>query len=48
LNISRAALKNDEFFDFTFNYPGTWNFHDHLHPYDTGSIIVTEGSPAGN
>ncbi len=31
-----------EFFDFTFNYPGTWRFHDHLHPYDTGSITVIE------
>ncbi|OGG56594.1 hypothetical protein A2680_04620 [Candidatus Kaiserbacteria bacterium RIFCSPHIGHO2_01_FULL_55_37] len=42
---SCAALKNGEFFDFTFNYPGTWNFHDHLHPYDTGSITVTDEPP---
>ena len=34
-------LKTGEFFDFTFNYPGTWPFHDHLHAYHSGSITVT-------
>jgi plastocyanin len=36
------GLKQGEFFDFTFNYIGEWRFHDHLHPYNTGSVTVTE------
>lgn len=39
---SCAALARGEFFDFTFYYAGTWRFHDHLHAYHTGEIIVTE------
>ncbi|MBI5457506.1 hypothetical protein HY971_02150 [Candidatus Kaiserbacteria bacterium] len=39
---SCAALKTGEFFDFTFNYTGTWSFHDHLHAYHIGSIVVIE------
>lgn len=35
-------LKGGEFFDFTFYYVGTWTFHDHLHAYQSGSVIVTE------
>ncbi len=34
-------LKPGEFFDFTFYYPGSWPFHDHLHGYDTGTITVS-------
>ncbi len=36
------GLKQGEFWDFTFYYPGTWRFHDHLHAYQTGSVTVTE------
>lgn len=35
-------LKSGEFFDFTFYYPGEWRYHDHIHAYQTGSIIVAE------
>ncbi|MCE9541478.1 cupredoxin domain-containing protein [Candidatus Kaiserbacteria bacterium] len=41
---SCAELQKGEFFDFTFNYAGVWTFHDHLHPYSTGSITVTASS----
>ena len=27
--------------DFTFDYVGTWGFHNHLSPSKTGKIIVT-------
>lgn len=37
---SCKELKTQEFYDFTFYYTGTWPFHDHLHPYSTGRIIV--------
>lgn len=39
---SCAALKNGEFFDFTFYYTGEWRYHDHIHAYQTGSITVTQ------
>jgi plastocyanin len=35
-------LKPGEYFDFTFYYLGTWPFHDHLHPVNTGSITVQQ------
>lgn len=35
-----AALARGEYFDFTFNYVGTWTFHDHLHGFHSGRIIV--------
>lgn len=37
---SCGELAPGEFFDFTFYYAGTWPFHDHLHGYDTGEIVV--------
>lgn len=37
-----TQLSRGEFYDFTFYYPGTWTFHDHLHAYHAGSIVVTE------
>ena len=40
-----TSLTRGEFYDFTFYYPGTWTFHDHVHAYNTGSITVTTGSP---
>jgi plastocyanin len=35
------GLLTGEYFDFTFNYVGTWPYHDHLHAYNTGRITVT-------
>lgn len=37
---SCASLATGEYFDYTFNYVGEWPFHDHLHGYNTGKIIV--------
>lgn len=37
---SCARLAPGEFFDFTFFYPGEWPFHDHVHGYHSGVIIV--------
>ena len=39
---SCVGLKQGEFFDFTFNYIGEWRYHDHLHPYHSGAITVTD------
>lgn len=33
-------LKQGESYSFTFNQKGTWKYHDHLSPGDTGTIIV--------
>lgn len=33
-------VQKGEFFDFTFYYPGTWTFHDHIHAFNTGSVTV--------
>jgi plastocyanin len=30
----------ETFYQFTFNNPGTWGYHDHLKPSCTGSITV--------
>ncbi len=37
---SCAVLNPGQFFDYTFNYAGEWRYHDHLHGYQTGLIIV--------
>ncbi|MBP9757328.1 MAG: cupredoxin domain-containing protein [Candidatus Pacebacteria bacterium] len=37
---SCASLTPGQFFDYTFNYVGEWSFHDHLHGYNSGEIIV--------
>lgn len=39
---SCASLAPGKFFDYTFNYVGKWPFHDHLHGYNTGTIVVEE------
>lgn len=39
---SCRGLKKGEFFDFTFDYPGEWRYHDHIRAYKTGSVTVTE------
>ena len=33
-------LKQGESYSFTFNQKGTWKYHDHLSPGNTGTIIV--------
>ncbi len=37
---SCGSLMRGEYFDFTFNYVGRWPFHDHLHGYHSGTIVV--------
>lgn len=34
------SLKQGEGYSFTFNQKGTWKYHDHLSPGNTGTIIV--------
>ena len=34
------GLKQGESYSFTFNQKGTWKYHDHLSPGNTGTIIV--------
>ncbi len=34
------ALSQGETFEFTFNQKGTWEYHDHLNPTLSGTIIV--------
>ena len=34
------GLEAGESFSFTFNEKGSWNYHDHLRPSNTGKIIV--------
>lgn len=34
------GLEMGESYTFTFDEVGTWNYHDHLSPSDTGKIIV--------
>ncbi|MEK9184849.1 MAG: hypothetical protein AAB866_01640 [Patescibacteria group bacterium] len=35
------GLSNGETYSFTFNEKGTWKYHDHLNPSETGTIIVS-------
>mgnify|MGYP001584862973 FL=1 len=34
------VLAQGESFSFTFNEKGSWNYHDHLRPSNTGKIVV--------
>jgi plastocyanin len=34
------GFKPGENWSFTFNKTGTWKYHDHLNPKDTGTIVV--------
>jgi plastocyanin len=36
------GLKQGESWDFKFNTPGEWRYHDHLHASQTGVVIVQE------
>ncbi len=35
-----ASIAPGGFWVFTFNKPGSWNYHDHLNPVATGTVIV--------
>lgn len=35
-----TGLAQSETFTFTFNQKGTWNYHDHLNPSLTGTVVV--------
>ncbi len=37
----KRGLKPGESWEFKFDKPGSWRFHDHLHPELTGTITVT-------
>jgi plastocyanin len=37
---SCRALEPGENWSFTFNQKGTWFYHDHLNPSNTGSVVV--------
>ena len=36
------AVMPGESYAFSFNYPGTWRFHDHLNPEFSGKVTVLE------
>jgi|CXWL01.1.fsa_nt_gi plastocyanin len=38
----KKPLQPNEVWSFTFTKAGEWQFHDHLSPYFTGVITVTE------
>ena len=38
----REPVLADETWSFTFGQVGEWKFHDHLAPYYTGVIVVSE------
>lgn len=37
---AKKEVANGENYSFTFTKVGTWKYHDHLNPSDTGTIIV--------
>lgn len=38
----KEPIAGDKSWSFRFDKPGVWNFHDHIAPYYTGTITVTE------
>lgn len=38
----KSAQKGQMEYDFTFEKVGTWGYHNHLNPTDTGTVVVTE------
>jgi plastocyanin len=38
----KLPIQSDEAWSFTFTKVGEWKYHDHLAPYYTGVITVTE------
>jgi plastocyanin len=39
---AKTDLRNGESWSFTFDKTGSWNYHNHLNPSVTGTVIVTE------
>ena len=39
---AERSFNQGSLYMFTFNRIGTWAFHNHLHPSDTGTVIVEE------
>ncbi|MEX1997748.1 MAG: cupredoxin domain-containing protein [Candidatus Andersenbacteria bacterium] len=37
---ARQGLTTGETYSFTFTQQGSWQYHDHLHPQFTGTVIV--------
>jgi len=37
-----AGVAKSQSWSFTFNKAGTWNYHDHLHASNFGTIVVTQ------
>ncbi|MBY0539743.1 cupredoxin domain-containing protein [Patescibacteria group bacterium] len=38
----QEPVQSNDVWSFTFTKPGEWKYHDHLAPYYTGVITVTE------
>lgn len=38
----KEPVAGTDTWSFTFDKPGTWKYHDHISPYYTGTITVTE------
>lgn len=38
----KSSQKGQNEYDFTFEKVGSWGYHNHLNPSDTGTVIVTE------
>ncbi len=43
----KREIKPGDSWSFVFNKPGTWYFHDHLSPTNTGSIVVAANGAFG-
>lgn len=41
---SKESIEPDSDYGFTFEEPGTYNYHDHLNPTRNGTIIVKDQS----
>lgn len=40
---SKGPLLKGETWSFVFEQEGVWRFHDHVHPFHTGTIVVSGG-----
>ena len=40
--FASAGLDADQSYSFTFNAPGTYNYHCSIHPFMTGTVTVTQ------
>ncbi len=36
------GIQPGDSWSFTFDIPGAWKYHNHVNPFDTGTVIVTE------